>query len=108
MNMRLARALKLKFAALVHKAPLMIGCDDFEDLLDDYVDGRLSKPAALRFDLHLMVCKECRIYLEGYRNAIDVAQTLADVPFETLGMGDVSDEFMDKIIAQQMAGVDKD
>ncbi|WP_299732103.1 zf-HC2 domain-containing protein [uncultured Tateyamaria sp.] len=95
--------LRRRFAALVHKAPLMIDCPEFEALIDDYIDKNLSWRAALRFDMHLMVCRECRNYLAGYRNAINVAKTLVDVPFSSMGMGEISDGFVAKVIAQQEA-----
>lgn len=54
-----------------------ITCEDFEDLLDDYVDNALPISLRARLDVHLEDCAQCQETLEGYRLTIALAKDFA-------------------------------
>lgn len=45
-------------------------CRDFADFLDRYLGGELPAEFSQRFDQHLRVCRDCRNYLDTYRQTI--------------------------------------
>lgn len=54
----------------------MIGCNEVRELLDDYVDGAVSKETAARLEVHLAGCRRCRHDLELTRRVLEEARTL--------------------------------
>ena len=65
------------------KLPLMLTCQQVEDFLLDYVEGTLPRGQRLIFDLHLVLCRECRDYLAAYRKSVELGKAAfpqADAP----------------------------
>jgi predicted anti-sigma-YlaC factor YlaD len=88
-------------AAIMFRLPLMIDCATFEKFIMDYLEGTLPKRQKFVFDLHLRLCRECRIYLAEYKAAIELAASQQDVPFSKLNVGDVPEDLIKAIIAAQ-------
>lgn len=54
-------------------------CQDFVELITDYLEGELSFLQRLRFHLHLGLCFGCRVYLRQMQQAV---RTLGRLPEE--------------------------
>lgn len=52
-------------------------CQEFVELITDYLDGALSARDRDRFEAHLAGCDGCHAYFESFRRTID---TLGDLP----------------------------
>ncbi|MFZ9887611.1 MAG: anti-sigma factor family protein [Myxococcota bacterium] len=42
----------------------MLTCREVVELVTEYVEGRMSPYGRLRFGLHLLMCRNCRVYVE--------------------------------------------
>ena len=65
-------------------------CDEFVELVTDFLDGALSQADQARFVEHLTMCDGCETYLAQFRQTID---TLGELPPES-----ISDEARDKLL----------
>src|SRR5215469_7624318 len=45
-------------------------CQEFVELVTDYLEGGLGEPDRLRFERHLWECRDCRRYLAYMRTTI--------------------------------------
>lgn len=59
---------------MLRNLPLMITCRQFDEFILDYIEGTLPKGQRRIFDLHLVVCRECRDYLAAYREAMTLGK----------------------------------
>ena len=66
-------------------------CDEFVELVTDFLEGALSQADQARFVEHLTICDGCETYLAQFRQTID---TLGELPPES-----ISDEARDKLLA---------
>ncbi|QOV90688.1 anti-sigma factor family protein [Humisphaera borealis] len=48
-----------------------VSCRDCADFLMDYLDGLLPESERLKFDAHLALCRDCRVYMENYRKTVE-------------------------------------
>ena len=51
----------------------MLTCRQFEEFVQAYHDGELTKKELKMFNLHLRVCRECREYLASYQRSIEIS-----------------------------------
>jgi len=65
-------------------------CDEFVELVTDFLEGALSQADQGRFVEHLTSCDGCETYLAQFRQTID---TLGELPAES-----ISDEARDKLL----------
>ncbi len=86
-------------AAIMFKLPLMIDCITFEGFILDYFDGTLTFRQKFVFDLHLLMCRECRVYLKEYKAAMDLAASQKNVDFSDMDMGEVPEDLVKAIVA---------
>ena len=56
-----------------------MNCADFEDLLTDYVDNRLTPEVRARFESHASSCSSCRELLADVMGAVEFMGRVADV-----------------------------
>lgn len=49
--------------------PGVLTCREFEETLDDYLDGELGPVARRMVDLHIRTCPLCKRYLRAYDKA---------------------------------------
>ena len=56
-------------------------CQDFVELVTDYLDGALDEDAMTRFEQHLALCQGCETYLNQMK---ETASRLGEVPVESL------------------------
>jgi anti-sigma factor RsiW len=56
-----------------------LACQEFAELVTDYLDGALSRRDRKRLEKHLSGCDGCTAYLESVRVTV---QTLGELPAE--------------------------
>jgi len=52
--------------------PLMISCEEFENFVIDYFEGKLPFITRLKFTMHLWLCSACRKYIREYKKIIEI------------------------------------
>ena len=73
-----ARLLRSMAGKMFKHTPMMITCREFDDFIVAYLDRELPPRQRRVFELHLMVCPDCRPYLAAYRRTIEVAKRVVD------------------------------
>lgn len=66
--MKFSRKMKLK----MQDKPLMISCEEFEEFVTDYFEGKLPFLTRVKFNMHLLLCGICRKYIKQYRKTIEI------------------------------------
>lgn len=56
-------------------------CDEFVELVTEFLDGALPEDDEARFVAHLAECDGCETYLQQFRQTIDV---LGELPAESI------------------------
>ena len=56
-------------------------CQDFVELVTDYLEGALAEDTARRFEEHLALCPGCETYLGQMK---ETASRLGEIPVESL------------------------
>jgi anti-sigma factor RsiW len=56
-------------------------CQDFVELVTDYLEGALDEDTARRFEEHLALCQGCESYLSQMK---ETASRLGEIPVESL------------------------
>ena len=54
----------------------MITCRDFDAFIVAYLDDELDSKTRRRFEFHIRLCRDCREYLNAYKRAIELGQTV--------------------------------
>ena len=67
-----------------------MSCDEFVELVTEFLEGTLPEADEARFVEHLTLCDGCEIYLAQFRQTID---TLGELPTES-----ITDEARDKLL----------
>lgn len=55
-------------------------CQEFVELVTDYLEGATSPAATARVDAHLARCPDCRTYLSQMRRTVHVLGALPPAP----------------------------
>jgi anti-sigma factor RsiW len=66
-------------------------CQEFVELVTDYLEGALDPDARRRFEQHLAVCEGCETYLNQMQ---ETAARLGEIPVESL-----SDEMQSALLS---------
>ena len=64
--------------SLMFKLPYMLNCREFEEFIDDYIDGNLPVSVSRKVYLHLLACGDCRSYITAYKRSIEMSKALCD------------------------------
>jgi predicted anti-sigma-YlaC factor YlaD len=56
--------------------PGMLTCEEVDDFLYRFNEGSLSYSENLKFKLHLSMCRECRDYVNKYKETIQVSKEI--------------------------------
>lgn len=83
---------------MFRRVPLMMTCAELEGFLVDYLDGTLPRPQRRTMALHLLLCRDCRAYLERYRRAIALGQAVFREPTDPVP-DDVPEDLVRAILA---------
>ncbi len=54
--------------------PFMISCKEFDQFIIDYLERQLPFIKRLIFNLHLLLCSDCRAYIKAYQKSIEVGK----------------------------------
>jgi predicted anti-sigma-YlaC factor YlaD len=57
-----------------------MNCREVADFLSDYLDGALPPRERLMFRLHLLVCRDCRRYLDSFAATVKLTHSLGERP----------------------------
>lgn len=87
---------------LFRRGPMMMTCAEFEAFILDYLSGRLSTRQTRIFSLHLLLCRECRDYLEAYRRTLALEKAAFRTPTAPLP-ADVPEDLVKAILAARSA-----
>lgn len=60
------------------KLPYMLSCRELDEFISDYVDGKLPFIIKVKFTLHLLICRDCKSYINAYMRSIEMGQTMYD------------------------------
>lgn len=65
----------------------MLTCQEITELIDDFIDGRLSYWEAAKFQMHVGMCKNCREYLSQLKATRQALGSLPEpeIPAEVEG-----------------------
>jgi predicted anti-sigma-YlaC factor YlaD len=58
-----------------------VTCQEFVELVTDYLEGALDEEARVRFEEHMQLCHGCEVYL---RQMEETAARMGSVPAESL------------------------
>lgn len=72
----------------------MLNCKELIEALAEFVEGRLSLPQKVAFQLHLFCCGQCRDYLHNYETTIAASKQA----FPSLDDGPVPPEAPEDLI----------
>ncbi len=50
----------------------MLTCEQVNDFLMDYLDGRLAEDVKSKFEKHLQMCASCTPFLEQYQKTVEL------------------------------------
>jgi predicted anti-sigma-YlaC factor YlaD len=78
-------------------------CKDAVDFLADYLEGNLAWPQRLVFELHLLLCRNCRRYLESYSRTVELTKGL-NHESSTAGIPPIPEELVRAILAARRSG----
>lgn len=51
---------------------VMYPCDKIRDFVFDYAEGKLDTWVAMRFKMHISICKDCHEFVRLYQTAADM------------------------------------
>jgi anti-sigma factor RsiW len=72
-------------------------CREIADFLMDYLDGELPAATRATFEAHLRACRDCRNYLEGYRQTGAASKAAMTQP--SLDVAEMPDGLITAILA---------
>ena len=96
---RMARKAK---GTLFRRGPMMMTCAEFKTFILDYLSGRLPTRQRRIFSLHLLLCRECRDYLDAYRRTVALEKAAFRTPAAPVPE-DVPEDLVKAILAARFA-----
>jgi predicted anti-sigma-YlaC factor YlaD len=58
----------------------VLTCRDLIELATDYNEGRMSMLERIRFDMHVLMCRNCRAWVRQLKETVNVLGALPDEP----------------------------
>lgn len=97
-------AIKRRLKGIILQMPGMISCQEFEDFIVDYLEDGLTPKQRRLFDAHLLICRECREYLNAYKASLDTVKRALEEPSTPDPVDtDVADEVLEELIGAVIA-----
>ncbi len=103
--MNILRRVIRKVRGVLFHAPYMIRCREFEDFILDYLADSLPRGQRRRFELHIRVCAECRIYLDAYKTSVALGKAVFDEPWGPLP-NSVPEDLVTAVLAARRQGTE--
>ena len=75
--------------------PIGITCQEFVELVTDYLEGTLAAGDHVRFEQHLTVCPGCADYLDQMRQTINTAGRLGEESLDPTARDQLLELFRD-------------
>lgn len=72
-----------------------LSCQEFVELVTDYLEGALAAPDRARFEAHLLDCDDCTVYLDQFRLTIRALGSLAQDGLSEPAKATLLDRFRD-------------
>ncbi len=79
------------------KLPYMLTCLEFEEFIDDYIDGNLPASVSRKVYLHLIACWDCKSYIRAYKRSIEMSKAFCD-KLDSEVLEDVPDELISIVL----------
>ena len=79
------------------KLPYMLTCLEFEEFIDDYIDGNLPASVSRKVYLHLLACWDCKSYIRAYKRSIEMSKAFCD-KLDSEVLEDVPDELISIVL----------
>ena len=79
------------------KLPYMLNCREFEEFIDDYIDGKLPSSVSRKVYLHLLACWDCKSYIRAYKRSIEMSKAFCD-KLDSEVLEDVPDELISIVL----------
>lgn len=76
------RTLRMVRGLMMQTMPYMITCREMDAFIVDYLDNTLPERQRRIFDMHLRMCRDCRLYLESYKQVMSLSKAACDDPDE--------------------------
>ncbi len=70
-------------------------CQEFVEIVTEYLEGTLPPPEQLRFERHLGICPGCHTYLKQIRQTIETLGTLTEESIPPRARQELLDAFRD-------------
>ncbi|MCH7518860.1 MAG: zf-HC2 domain-containing protein [Candidatus Dadabacteria bacterium] len=83
--------------SLLFKIPYMLNCREFEEFIDDYIDGKLLSSVSRKVYLHLLACWDCKSYIRAYKRSIEMSKAFCD-KLDSEVLEDVPDELISIVL----------
>jgi len=83
--------------SLMFKLPYMLNCREFEEFIDDYIDGKLPSSVSRKVYLHLLACWDCKSYIRAYKRSIEMGKAFCD-KLDSEVLEDVPDELISIVL----------
>lgn len=78
-------------------------CWDFEELISEYLDGGLARPARRGFCEHLLACRPCHLVFNDVRETVDACHELKETQMREIAMfTDVEQRILNATTAGEM------
>jgi len=58
----------------VSNKPFMMSCRELEEFILDYIEGRLPLTKKIMFEMHLLICDDCKSYIKAYKFSIELGK----------------------------------
>ncbi len=91
---RMSRSIKGQFLKRVYG---MLTCREIEGFILAYLDGELTRKQLTTFKIHLLICRECREYVEAYQRAVDINKEVLRASDKTY-LKDIPDDLIEAIL----------
>jgi|GEM_PF-1528139 len=82
--------------------PGMISCKQFDEQLDEYIEGELSFGGRIRMAIHKVICRACALYAVAYQKTIGAVK--ASIEDQDIQAADepVSEDIVQDILNHQL------
>jgi anti-sigma factor RsiW len=75
-----------------------VTCRELTEFLMRHLDGDLVAAERARFDAHLAACRDCRVYLRNYEEAVRLGKRACVAEHDAVG-DDVPEELVQAVLA---------
>lgn len=56
----------------------MMTCRELTEFLSDYISDDLPEPVSREFSLHVKLCRDCKVFLNQFRNTVAAGRSCED------------------------------